>query len=175
MEIVEIANLSMVVFDYGGRTTARIIPRNLYRTADGLIFVVDSNDRKTIDEVRKDLHRMSNDEDFRNKSFLILANKQDLSSAMTLDELRGKLNLDKLNRNIKWHLQPTCAIHNEGVHEGLKWLANSIVEKVDPIKPIVETLNDTTGMQNYLRSILNMTNLKTFLNKFFSFFYSHYA
>jgi GTPase SAR1 family protein len=132
----------------------------------GIIFVVDSNDRERTDQVREELHRMFNDENLQHKSFLILANKQDLSNAMNVDELRDKLNLNKLHGNIKWHLQPTSAIHNEGVYEGFKWLENSLGEKVDPIKPIVETINDAKTMHNYLTSIFNMDNIKIFLNKF---------
>ena len=91
---------------------------------------------------------MFNTEDWQHKPFLILANKQDLPNGMNVDELRDKLNLNKLDGNTKWHLQPTSAIHNEGIYEGFKWLGNSLVEKADPIKPIVETLNDVKTLLN---------------------------
>jgi signal recognition particle receptor subunit beta len=108
---------------------------------------------------------MFNDEHLQHKPFLILANKQDLPNRMNVDELRDKLNLNKLDGNTKWHLQPTSAIHNEGIYEGFKWLEDSLVEKIDPMKPIVETLNDVKTMKNYLTSIFNMDNFKTLLNK----------
>ncbi len=166
LERIVINNISIAVIEEGGRSAFRPLRRTYYRHVAGIIFVIDSNDRERIDQVRDELHQMFNDKDLQHKPFLILANKQDLPNAMNIDELRDKLNLNKLGGNTKWHLQPTSAIHNEGVHEGFKWLEDSLVEKIDPIKPIVETLNDAKTMKNYLTSILNMDNFKTLLNKF---------
>ncbi|CAF3374677.1 unnamed protein product [Rotaria sp. Silwood1] len=140
--------------DEGGRTRARAYQRIYYRRFSGIIFVVDSNDRECIDKARDKLIQMLNEEELRNKHFLIFANKQDLSNAMTL-------NLNKLNDNSKWHLQSSCAIRNEGIHEGFKWLVNSIVEHIDLIKPINETVDDLTTMKHSLMSIWNMVNFKT--------------
>ena len=109
---------------------------------------------------------MLNEDQFRNKPILIFANKQDLSNSMTCDELQDKLSLTKLNRSIKWHLQPACAIQNKGLEEGFKWLANAMEEKLDLIEPIVETINDTKATKKGLMSILNMANLKILLNRF---------
>ncbi|CAF1014042.1 unnamed protein product [Rotaria sp. Silwood1] len=39
---------------------------------------------------------------------------------MSLDEIQEKINLTTLNENVKWHLQPACAIQNEGLHEGFQ-------------------------------------------------------
>jgi small GTP-binding protein len=164
-ERIVINNTSIGVIEEGGRSGLRPLRRLHYRHAEGIIFVIDSNDRERIDQVRDELHQIFNDENLQHKSILILANKQDLPDAIKVDELRDKLNLNKFNGNIKWHLQPTSAIHNEGVYEGFEWLENSLKEKIDPIKPIVEIINDAKTMHNYLKSIFNINNFKTFLNK----------
>jgi small GTP-binding protein len=164
-ENIVINNTSISVIEEGGRSAFRPLRRVYYRHVAGIIFVIDSNDRERIDQVRDELHQMFNDEHLQHKPFLILANKQDLPNRMNVDELRDKLNLNKLDGNTKWHLQPTSAIHNEGIYEGFKWLEDSLVEKIDPMKPIVETLNDVKTMKNYLTSIFNMDNFKTLLNK----------
>ena len=65
---------------------------------------------------------------------------------MNVDELRDKLNLNKLDGNTKWHSQAISAIRNERIYEGFKWLEKFTVEKVDPMKPIVETFNDARTM-----------------------------
>lgn len=41
----------------------------------GLIFVVDSNDRERIIEVREELIRMFNEDEFRDVVFLVFCNK----------------------------------------------------------------------------------------------------
>lgn len=162
---IVINNTSIAIFEEGGRSGHRPLHRRYYRDVEGIIFVVDSNDREGIDEVRDKLHHIFNYEHRQQKPLLILANKQDLPNAMNVDELRDKLNLNTLNLNTKWHLQLISAINNEGVQEGLQWLENSLVEKADSMKPIVETVNDAKRMQKYLASILNMANFKTIFYK----------
>lgn len=158
---IKINDISLSVMQEGGRSASRPLLRASFRYMAGIIFVIDSNDRKRIDAVRDEIHQMLNDENLQNKPFLILANEQDLPDAMKLDELRDKLNLDKLVGNAKWHLQPTSAIRDEGIHEGFIRLADSLVGKCDPMKPIMETFNDAKTMHKDLKSIFSITNLKT--------------
>ena len=48
----------------------------------GLIFVVDSNDKDRIAEAREELQRMLNEDELRDAVLLVFANKQDLPQAM---------------------------------------------------------------------------------------------
>ena len=45
----------------------------------GLIFVIDSNDRTRIDEARQELHRIILDREMKEALLLVFANKQDIS------------------------------------------------------------------------------------------------
>jgi ADP-ribosylation factor protein 6 len=45
----------------------------------GLIFVIDSNDRQRIDEARQELHRIILDREMKEALLLVFANKQDIS------------------------------------------------------------------------------------------------
>ena len=45
----------------------------------GLIFVIDSNDRPRIDEARQELHRIILDREMKDALLLVFANKQDIS------------------------------------------------------------------------------------------------
>lgn len=45
----------------------------------GLIFVVDSNDRARIDEARQELHRIILDREMGEALLLVFANKQDVA------------------------------------------------------------------------------------------------
>ena len=50
----------------------------------GLIFVIDSNDRSRIDEARQELHRIILDREMKEALLLVFANKQDIAGGMGL-------------------------------------------------------------------------------------------
>jgi ADP-ribosylation factor protein 6 len=64
--------------DVGGQDKIRPLWRHYYTGTQGLIFVVDSQDRERIDEARQELHRIVNDREMRDCLLLVFANKQDL-------------------------------------------------------------------------------------------------
>ena len=51
----------------------------------GLIFVVDSNDRERIGEARDELQRMVSEEELRDATILVFANKQVRGRGVTSD------------------------------------------------------------------------------------------
>ncbi|CAF4716761.1 unnamed protein product, partial [Rotaria socialis] len=55
--------------------------RHYFQNTQGLIFVVDSNDRERISEARDELQRMISEDELREATILIFANKQDLPNA----------------------------------------------------------------------------------------------
>ena len=61
------------------------------------MFVIDSADRDRIAECHDEVHRLFTDEDLKNSMLLVLANKQDLSTAMTIAEVESHLKLDSLS------------------------------------------------------------------------------
>ena len=69
--------------------------------AQGLIFVVDSNDRDRVGEAREELLRMLAEDELRDAVLLVFANKQDLPNAMNAAEITDKLGLHSL-RNRNW-------------------------------------------------------------------------
>lgn len=55
-----------------------------------------------------------NEEQLKNASLLILANKQDLPKAMNLHEITEKLELTQYSTR-NWYAQPCCAKSGEGL------------------------------------------------------------
>ncbi|XP_038976433.1 ADP-ribosylation factor 2-like [Phoenix dactylifera] len=102
--------------------------RHCFQNTQGLIFVVDSNDRDRIVEARDELHRMLNEDELRDAVLLVFANKQDLPNAMNAAEITDKLGLHSL-RQRHWYIQSTCATSGEGLYERLDWLSNNIANK----------------------------------------------
>merc|ERR1712230_65300 len=83
VETVEYKNINFSVWDVGGQDKIRKLWRHYYENTQGLIFVVDSNDRDRI-------------EDAREAVVLVFANKQDLQNSMTAAEVTEKLGLQSL-------------------------------------------------------------------------------
>merc|ERR1711957_190399 len=128
VETVEYKNLSFTVWDVGGQDKIRPLWRHYYTNTEGIIFVVDSNDRDRVDEARDELNRMLSEDELRDAVLLVFANKQDLPHAMPAAEVADKLALHKL-RSRTWYIQATCATTGDGMYEGLDWLSNTISKK----------------------------------------------
>ncbi|BBH00421.1 ADP-ribosylation factor A1F [Prunus dulcis] len=134
VETVEYKNISFTVWDVGGQDKIRPLWRHYFQNTQGLIFVVDSNDRDRVVEARDELHRMLNEDELRDAVLLVFANKQDLPNAMNAAEITDKLGLHSL-RQRHWYIQSTCATSGEGLYEGLEWLSNNIASKANSFGP----------------------------------------
>jgi len=128
VETVEYKNISFTVWDVGGQTKIRKLWRHYFANTDGIIFVVDSNDRERIVEAEQELHNMLDEEELRNSVLLVFANKQDLPNSMSTAELTDKLKLNTM-KNRKWYIQATCATQGTGLYEGLDWLSNELASR----------------------------------------------
>merc|ERR1711898_28454 len=125
VETVEYKNISFTVWDVGGQDKIRPLWRHYYQNTQGIIFVVDCNDRERIEEAKQELNRMLSEDELRDAVLLVLSNKSDLPQAMSAAETADKLGLHSL-RNRQWFIQATCATNGEGLYEGLDWLSNTI-------------------------------------------------
>ena len=123
VETVEYKNISFTVWDVGGQDKIRplwrhctslhsILPFRIpdanllpdFQNTQGIIFVVDSNDRERVSEAREELQRMLNEDELRDALLLVFANKQDLPNAMNAAEITDKLGLHGL-RQRTWYIQ----------------------------------------------------------------------
>jgi ADP-ribosylation factor protein 1 len=120
------------------------VSRSDFQNTQGIIFVVDSNDRERVSEAREELQRMLNEDELRDALLLVFANKQDLPNAMNAAEITDKLGLHGL-RQRTWYIQvcsfhvtllfplvthssvshlfqAACATSGDGLYEGLEWV-----------------------------------------------------
>jgi ADP-ribosylation factor protein 1 len=128
VETVEYKNISFTVWDVGGQDKIRPLWRHYFQNTQGIIFVVDSNDRERIGEARDELQRMLNEDELRDALLLVFANKQDLPNAMNAAEITEKLGLHSL-RQRNWYIQATCATSGDGLYEGLEWLSTNLKKR----------------------------------------------
>ncbi|WP_411025015.1 ADP-ribosylation factor-like protein, partial [Salmonella sp. s54836] len=93
VESVEYKNINFTVWDVGGQDKIRPLWRHYFSNTQGLVFVVDSNDRDRASEAKEELQRMLQEEELKDAVLLIFANKQDLPTALTAAEITDKLGL----------------------------------------------------------------------------------
>jgi len=128
VETVEYKNISFTVWDVGGQDKIRPLWRHYFQNTQGLIFVVDSNDRERAVEAREELSKMLSEDELRDAVLLVFANKQDLPNAMSAAEITDKLGLNQL-RGRQWYIQATCATQGQGLYEGLDWLSQELAKR----------------------------------------------
>lgn len=127
VETVEYKNISFTVWDVGGQDKIRPLWRHYFTNTQGLIFVVDSNDRERIAEANDELQKMLQEEELSDAMLLVFANKQDLPNAYSISEITDKLGLHSV-KSRKWYVQGTCATQGTGLYEGLDWLSNELTK-----------------------------------------------
>lgn len=125
VETVEYKNISFTVWDVGGQDKIRPLWRYYYQNTQGIIFVVDSNDRDRISEAKEELQQMLSVDELKNALVLVFANKQDLPNAMSAAEVTDKLGLHSM-RQRSWYIQAACATTGDGLYEGLEWLSTKL-------------------------------------------------
>jgi|TARA_B110000091_G_C13722782_1_gene435539 small GTP-binding protein len=123
VETVAVGNITIKMWDIGGQTKLRALWPHYFEKANGVVFVVDSNDVGRVSVARAELHALLSSKELVGKPFLILANKQDLPLAMSKEKMVKELRLDVV-RSSPWHIIECCAVRNQKVRCGFDWLAN---------------------------------------------------
>ncbi|CAG11375.1 unnamed protein product, partial [Tetraodon nigroviridis] len=126
VETVDYKNISFTVWDVGGQDKIRPLWRHYFQNTQGLIFVVDSNDKERVAEAKEELSKMMLEDELRDAVLLVFANKQDLPNALAISDLTDKLGLHGF-RN-KWYIQSACATQGSGLYEGLDWLCGELAK-----------------------------------------------
>uniref|UniRef100_A0A914QB84 ADP-ribosylation factor n=1 Tax=Panagrolaimus davidi TaxID=227884 RepID=A0A914QB84_9BILA len=127
IETFEYKNISFTIWDSGGGDKLRPLFRHYFEKSDTVIFVVDSTDYERMDEAAEFLHGFFNEKIIQDVTLLILANKQDLPNALSVEEIKEKLKLANINTQ-NWHIQGCSAYSGYGLYDGFAWIAKQINE-----------------------------------------------
>lgn len=71
---------------------------------------------------------MLSEEELKNASLLVFANKQDVPGALTPAQVSEQLDLASL-KDRQWTIFKASALTGDGLTEGLDWLVNSVSQK----------------------------------------------
>jgi small GTP-binding protein len=125
VQIVRRNNITFTMWDVGGGYMQRQLYKHYYKNTDGVIFVVDSNDKERLEEAKELLHIQLKQEELANVPFLVYANKQDFDNVLSPLDIWTGLELG-LFKDKKIFVQGCTAINGTGLIEGLDWLANNM-------------------------------------------------
>jgi ADP-ribosylation factor protein 6 len=89
VETVTYKNTKFNVWDVGGQDKIRPLWRHYFSGTQGLIFVIDSNDRDRLEEARSELARIIQDREMKDALLLVFANKQDIPGGTLLHPRRS--------------------------------------------------------------------------------------
>ena len=91
VETLEYKGVNFTVWDVGGQDKIRVLWKHYYQNTDGLIFVVDSNDRERIGDAAEELKKMLAEDELKDCVVLIMANKQDIDGALSPADVTKEL------------------------------------------------------------------------------------
>lgn len=75
------------VWDIGGQRAIRPYWRNYFEATDALVYVIDSSDRRRLDETGLELNQLLEEEKLAGIPLIVLANKQDIMGALSAAEV----------------------------------------------------------------------------------------
>ncbi|XP_067007808.1 ADP-ribosylation factor-like protein 3 isoform X2 [Anabrus simplex] len=116
------------VWDIGGQRKIRPYWRNYFENTDVLIYVIDSADRKRLEETGHELEELLTEDKLTNVPLLVYANKQDLLHAMPASDIAEGLGLHTI-KDRPWQIQACSATSGEGVKDGMEWVCKTVKKK----------------------------------------------
>ena len=122
---LSMSNFRLNVWDIGGQKAIRPYWKQYYDSTDALIYVIDSADKKRVEETGEELSQLLEEDQMNGVPLLVLANKQDLVNALSAKDVAEGLNLFSI-RERPWQIQPCSAKTGEGLKDGMEWLIKQI-------------------------------------------------
>ena len=115
------------MWDLSGQQKLRGTWKYYYESVNGIIFVIDSSNPDSFNDIRDHLHQVMAETADTNIPILIFANKQDKEGALCYSEIRNELALagsDDLKRKIR--IQEASGLTNLGLDTGFQWIVEQI-------------------------------------------------
>jgi ADP-ribosylation factor-like protein 2 len=119
------------IWDVGGQQSLRAYWRNYFESSDGLIWVVDSNDVGRLQDCKRELHTLLQEERLAGASLLIFLNKQDIPTALPAEEIERILDIETIRQGKRHvHLSVCSARTGDGLLDGITWIVDDVSRRV---------------------------------------------
>lgn len=136
-EELVLGRVSFTTFDLGGHKEVRRIWRDYFPAVDGIVFVLDANNRRRFYEAKVELNALLTEEQISDVPIVIIANKIDEPYAASEDEVRCFFGLKDLTSGKMvmsrkeipgrpLELFMCSVLQQQGYGEAIRWLAQFI-------------------------------------------------
>lgn len=129
IKTLEHRGFKLNIWDVGGQKSLRSYWRNYFESTDGLIWVVDSADKRRLEDCAHELHELLIEERLAGATLLVFANKQDIEGALKPEDIKNVLELDKIKMH-HWYILKCSAVTGENLVEGMNWLVDDISARI---------------------------------------------
>eukprot|EP01135_Chromosphaera_perkinsii_P003079 Nk52_evm26s234 gene=Nk52_evmTU26s234 len=129
IKTLEYKSYKLNIWDVGGQKSLRSYWKNYFESTDGIIWVVDSADRRRLQDCKNELNKLLQEERLFGATLLVLANKNDLPGALKAEEIREALELDAIashHCNILW----CSAVTGDNLVKGIDWIVGDISARI---------------------------------------------
>eukprot|EP00043_Microstomoeca_roanoka_P001821 m.34827 g.34827 ORF g.34827 m.34827 type:complete len:198 (-) comp11066_c0_seq1:105-698(-) len=117
-------SIRLVLWDVGGQADLQELWQNYYREAHGIIYVIDSTDPDRLLESKQVFDEVLTTRELEGVPILILCNKQEHPSAMTIQDVKHVLNQSAGKLGLRdCKVQPVSALRGDNLKESIEWLA----------------------------------------------------
>lgn len=129
IKTLEHRGFKLNIWDVGGQKSLRSYWRNYFESTDGLIWVVDSADRRRLQDCKAELETLLLEERLAGATLLVFANKQDLPGALTSEEIKEALELDQIKSH-HWLILDCSAVTGKNLLKGVDWIIDDIASRI---------------------------------------------
>lgn len=114
-------------WDLGGQKDLQLLWDKYFLEAHAVVWVIDSSDRDRLNESIGAFNDIIKNELLNNLPLLFVINKQDLQTAMKLDEIINAFHesLDKIGDR-RFLSIPISALKGNGINESIGWIAEQV-------------------------------------------------
>lgn len=132
---IEYKGIVMNFWDLGGQHELQSLWDKYYAESHGIIFIIDSADIERIEESKAAFENMITNEHLVGIPLLIVANKQDIPEALSLDRIKSifKSSAPQIGKR-DIHSISVSALNSQGITESIDWMTNCIKRNV-PTRP----------------------------------------
>jgi ADP-ribosylation factor-like protein 2 len=114
------------LWDIGGQKSIRLFWKNYFERTDGIVWVVDSSAPERLQLCRHELAQVLQEDRLLSASLLILANKQDVDGAASIEEIKMALGWESLTARCSCLVLPCSALTGAGIESGLAWIVDDV-------------------------------------------------
>uniref|UniRef100_A0A1B6CE98 ADP-ribosylation factor-like protein 2 n=1 Tax=Clastoptera arizonana TaxID=38151 RepID=A0A1B6CE98_9HEMI len=129
IKTLEHKSYQLNIWDVGGQKSLRSYWRNYFESTDGLIWVVDSADKRRLQDCKDELHSLLKEERLAGATLLVFSNKQDLPGALSAKEIKDILDLENIKTH-HWNILHCSAVTSENLLFGIDWLVQDIAARI---------------------------------------------